>query len=232
MEILGHVLRGIGIARRWCCPARLSAWLLLALILCAPLRAAPRGVDEYQLKAVFLFNFARFIDWPDSAFKSSDAPVVIGIVGSDPFGDRLDQAVTGERVRDHPIVVRRYKWHEDLSDCHIVFIASSEASRVQTVLSRLKGRSVLTVSDIANFAVNGGMIGFVTERGRVRLQINLGSTRSASLIVSSKLLRPSEVIESGSGQIFRMPAPGPCYAHKKTGPPARPRPLKPSSRST
>lgn len=174
--------------------------LLLALTLLlgpAPRAAAP---TEYQVKAVFLFNFSQFVDWPATAFAASNAPLVIGVLGTDPFGVNLDEVVRGENVKGHPLQVRRYTSVDQLDSCHILFISNSESRRLDDILRTLKGRSILTVSDEDSFANRGGMIRLVTENSRVRMRINLEAAEAAGLTLSSKLLRPAEIVRSGDRQ--------------------------------
>jgi len=149
---------------------------------------------EYQLKAAFLFNFAQFVEWPASAFTAPDAPLIIGVLGDNPFGDVLEQIVQGERVNNHPLVVEHYRRVEDIASCHILFVGEPAASHPGPVFARLRDRSVLTVSDAGDFSRHGGMIGFVTEHNHIRLQINLEAATQASLTLSSKLLRPAEIV--------------------------------------
>lgn len=168
-------------------------WLLLALPSTA-LAAEARPEPEYQLKAVFLFNFAQFVEWPARSFRSPEAPLVIGVSGTDPFGSYLDNLVTGEKVGTHPLVVRRYRRDEDPSDCHILFVCASESAILGPSLARLKGQTVLTVSDIESFSRQGGMVRFVTEGGKIRLRINVDAAKAVDLRISSKILRPATVV--------------------------------------
>lgn len=156
--------------------------------------ATASQIPEYHLEAVFLFNFAQFVEWPPGAFPEAKGPLVIGILGDDPFGDYIDETVRGERVEDRPIVVRRFKSIEDVKTCHILYISRSEGGRVEQILARLSERPVLTVSDVDRFNRLGGMIRFVTEGNRVRLRINNNAARSAGLTISSNLLRLSEIV--------------------------------------
>lgn len=149
---------------------------------------------EYQVKAVFLFNFAQFVDWPPDAVADSQAPLVIGVLGENPFGDLLDAAVRGEHRGARSFVVRRYQRVDDIKSCDILFINLPEGDRPEAVLAELKRRPILTVSDADGFAEHGGMIGFVTDRNRIRLKINLGAAQAAHLTISSKLLRVAEII--------------------------------------
>jgi hypothetical protein len=152
---------------------------------------------EYQLKAVFLFNFAEFVEWPTNAFPAADSPLIIGVLGDDPFGAHLDTTVRGEKVNGRPLAVQRFRRVEDIAACHILFISRSESTRLEQILAGLKGRSILTVGDLDNFASRGGMIRFVTDKNKIRLRINLEAAKSANLTISSKLLRPAEIVESG-----------------------------------
>jgi uncharacterized protein DUF4154 len=173
-------------------------WALLpfaVLLLGRPgLAAQAARASEYQLKAVFLFNFAQFVDWPADAFPDSTTPVVIGILGDDPFEGLLDQTVRDERLGGRPFQVRRYHSVDEIKACHILFIRRPDGARLEETLARLKNRPILTVSDIDGFAERGGMIRFVTDRNRIRLQINQESVEAAHLTISSKLLRVAEVI--------------------------------------
>jgi len=175
-------------AKPWALP-------LAVLLLAGPGLAAQNArASEYQLKAVFLFNFAQFVDWPADAFPDADTPVVIGILGDDPFEGLLDQTVRDERLRGHPFQVRRYQSVDEVKTCHILFIRRPDGARLEETLARLKDRPILTVSDVDGFAERGGMIRFVTDRNRIRLQINPESVEAAHLTISSKLLRVAEVI--------------------------------------
>jgi hypothetical protein len=180
---------------------RLSAVLLVvsAVVLAElpdfPAQTAAAG--EYQLKAVFLFNFAQFVEWPPQAFTDPRTPLIIGVLGEDPFGAFLDDTVRDERVNNRPLAVQRYRRVEDIKSCHILFISRSETGRLEQIFAGLKGRSVLTVSDVVGFAQHGGMIRFVTEKNKIRLRINLEAAKAANLTISSKLLRPAEIINPG-----------------------------------
>jgi len=173
--------------------------LLTALLASVLLQTG--AAPEYQVKAVFLFNFAQFVDWPPpppppppGAVPDSSAPLVIGILGEDPFGGFLDATVRGEHLGARPFVLRRYQKVEDIEACDILYISRSEGKRVQAILARLKDRPILTVSDVDRFAERGGMIRLVTDRGRIRLEVNLEAAQGARLTLSSKLLRVAEIV--------------------------------------
>ena len=178
-------------------------WLLAAVLLAVPaerLRAQAHPPGEYQIKAVFLYNFVHFVDWPPPAQPRGAQPFCIGVLGADPFGPALDRAVRGEAVNGHPLRVRRFRSVEDVADCQVLFVSRSEAWRMDRILRHLQGRSILVVSDADNFAVDGGMIQFVTENNKIRLRINVLAARAAKLAISSKLLGPSEVITAEGGK--------------------------------
>jgi YfiR/HmsC-like len=171
--------------------------VLLALA-AAPARAqAPAAPSEYQVKAVFLFNFSQFVDWPAASFADGRAPLVIGVLGSDPFGATLDEIVRGETVNGRPLEVRRYDSVEQIDACHILFIERSQEERLDAVLAALKGRSVLTVGDFEGFVRHGGIIRFVTVGNKIRMRVNLAAAQDAKLTISSKLLRPAQIVAPG-----------------------------------
>lgn len=149
---------------------------------------------DYQVKAVFLFNFTQFVEWPQHAFAEVRSPVVVGVLGNDPFSTYLDQIVKGEQMNGHPLVIKRYRRVEEIESCHILFISQSEQYRLRRVLNKLQGRPILTVGDMAGFAEAGGMIQFYTNENKIRFQINLESVRSSALNISSKLLRLAEIV--------------------------------------
>lgn len=163
---------------------------------------AARGAEaptEYQVKAVFVFNFAHFVEWPAQAFTAPNQPFVIGILGTDPFGARLDEAVRGEQIGQHPLSVRRFRSVDEIGDCQILYIDRSESAQLRQILAALGRRSTLTVSDLDGAAQGGVMIQFVTENNRIRLRINVEAARAAGLTISSKLLRPAEIVATEGG---------------------------------
>jgi hypothetical protein len=175
-----------------------SAFLItLAVTFSAP-AAEPPPSQEYQIKAVFLFNFAQFVEWPPSAFAGAEAPLVIGVLGRDPFGGALDEAVLDEKTHGRKFVIQRYSRVEEIQTCHILFVSRSESGRLPAISNAMKGRSILTVSDADGFTEQGGMIRFVMEQNKVRFRINLESAKTAGLTLSSKLLQSAGVV-AGKG---------------------------------
>jgi hypothetical protein len=148
---------------------------------------------EYPLKAVFLLNFAQFTTWPTNAFADTNSPFIIGVLGNDPFGQVLDDAVRSETWNGHKIAVQRYSRLEDLGQCHILFVCQSEARQMERITASMKGKPVLTVSDADAQPYRNVIIRLVTENNRIRFKINLNSLRDSHLTVSSKLLRVAEV---------------------------------------
>ena len=173
---------------------RLLVAACAAVIVCAHGLYAADAPTENQVQAVFLFNFSRFVEWPPQAFAAPNDPFVIGIVGSDPFGVRLDEAVRNEQINGHPLTVRRFRSISDVDNCQILFIDRSEIGRLGQILAALDHRSTLTVSQAEGAAQRGVMIQFATENSRIRLRINVESARAAGLTISSKLLRPAEIV--------------------------------------
>jgi len=165
-----------------------------ACLIVAQALGAADAPTENQVQAVFLFNFSRFVEWPPQAFAAPGDPFVIGIVGTDPFGSRLDEAVHNEQINGHALTVRRFRNISELDNCQILFIDRSEITRLGQILTALDHHSTLTVSQADGAAQHGVMIQFATENNRIRLRINVDSARAAGLTISSKLLRPAEII--------------------------------------
>lgn len=165
----------------------------LLLITSLSLVAQAPQSREYELKAVFLFNFAQFVEWPATAFSNSEAPLVIGVIGKNPFGARLKDIVSGEKMNGHEVTVQYYDNVEDIGTCHILFINLSETNKREQVLERMKGRNILTVSDVSGFSAEGGMILLFTRDNKIRFEVNLEACRAAGLTISSKLLRLADI---------------------------------------
>ncbi len=151
-------------------------------------------VTETQVKAVFLFNFTQFVEWPAHAFSTSDTPFVIGILGKDPFGAYLDEIVSGEKTNGRPMVIHRFSNAEEVKDCHILFINLANTDVPEAILGSLKGKSLLIVSDSENLIHQGGMIRFMKINRKIRFQINPDAAKAADLTISSKLLNLAEIV--------------------------------------
>ncbi|MCD6067604.1 MAG: YfiR family protein [Bacteroidetes bacterium] len=170
--------------------------LAFILIYGTAVKAQPPTAMEKQVKAVFLFNFTQFTEWPANAFSSPEAPLVIGILGDDPFGKYIDEVIAGEKANNHPLVVKRYSSEEDIKNCHVLFINISESNKQKQVLSGLKNEGILTISDQSTFLKQGGMIRFFTKDNKIQFQINPDAVKSDNLIISSKLLRLASIYKS------------------------------------
>jgi hypothetical protein len=167
-----------------------AALLGLALLLVAPPAAvrAQVAASEYDVKAAFLFNFTKFVEWPGSAFSDDRGTLQLCVFGGNPFGKSLE-SVIDEEVGGHRLGVRRVEDPGKLAGCHVVFIDPSENDRTPQVLSSLRGEPVLTVGDNRGFLDRGGIINFVLEGTKVRFEINQEAAERAGLKISSKLLR-------------------------------------------
>jgi hypothetical protein len=174
----------------------LVQFIIFVCLMPAPLfaRAQQFAAPEYQLKAAFLFNFVQFVEWPAAAFEADTSPVVIAVLGEDPFGEHLDQLVQGEKIRGRAIVVQRYASADEVKHCHLLYVNERDAAKLKAILAQLAQRPILTVSDVPEFSSNGGMIHFVTQDNRLRLLINVDAAAAARLTLSSKLLRPAQIV--------------------------------------
>ena len=153
--------------------------------------------SEYLIKAGFIYNFAKFVEWPSAAFSQADSPIVIGILGTDPFGNVLDRIVEDKKIGPRGFVVRRYKWGKDvkdLKDCKILFVSSSERAHIDEILQSVKGFPILTVGETPGFAERGGVIRFTLEDNRVRFEVNVDAAHQADLNISSRLLTLAKII--------------------------------------
>lgn len=150
--------------------------------------------DEYAVKAAYLYNFAKFVEWPSGLFARDDAPLLICIAGSNPFGGVLD-TLSGKLVENHPVTVRHLPTAAGLEPCHIVFIGRAEQGQIKALLAKLARLPVLTVSDSGEFTREGGMIGLIEADQRIRFNINLTAARKANLNLSSQLLKLATVVE-------------------------------------
>ncbi len=148
---------------------------------------------EYQLKAAFLFNFTRFVEWPASALPADETPLVIGILGNNPFGSFLEELVSGEKVDGHPVIVTQYKSTDDIKKCHILFINLPDPKKQAEAIADLHTKSILMVSDNVSFLSSGGMIRLFTRDNRIKMEVNVEASKAAGLTISSKLLRLADI---------------------------------------
>lgn len=165
--------------------ARVAACFVLCFF---GLSAQGQNVSEYEVKAIYLYNFSRFIQWPEGA-TSGDDSFSICVLGQDPFGPALNATLDNKAVQGKNVKIRRIADLQDSIGCRVLFISASEQKRLTQILSQLIGMSVLTVSDMPKFRERGGMVQFIWERDKVRFEVNLPSTRRAGLVLSADLLK-------------------------------------------
>ena len=172
-------------------PRFVALWLAFAgaAVAAAPISARPQQESiEAEVRAVYLYNFARYITWPDRAFPDARTPVRICVQGSDSFGDALERAVAGETVNGRGLEAIRLRGVDDIQGCHILYLALSEERRLSSSLAPLRGRPTVTVGAHDRFLEHGGMIRFRRVDNRVRFDINLKALEASGLRVSARLL--------------------------------------------
>jgi hypothetical protein len=160
----------------------------------APVRGDSATPTEYEVKAAFIYNLAKYIHWPEASTPAIKKPFVIGVIGKDPFGQALDNAMRGQSLQSRAVFVRRFSKVEDLADCDVLFISSSEKNNLERIVEGLRKAPVLTISDMDQFAERGGMINLTTEEKRVRFEINVEAAERAGLKPSSHLLRLARIV--------------------------------------
>jgi hypothetical protein len=175
--------------------SRRKAFLICACLLAAVAQA--QSATEYQVKAAFLFNFARFVEWPADAFPNADSALQICVLGQDPFGRDFEQVIVDKTVNGHRIEIAHPEGVPQARACQILFIAASEKPRLAAILQGLSNASVLIVGDTPGFAALGGAINFVIDDSRVRFEINLKAAQLAHLKISARLLTVAKVVLNG-----------------------------------
>jgi hypothetical protein len=180
----------MAVLRRW------SA-VLVFLRLALPGAARAQAAREYDVKAAFLYNFTKFVEWPASAFDDERETLKLCVLGENPFGDAL-QAVVGEEVAGHRITVVRSEAISRPSRCHVLFVGRSERSRLPQILPEVRNAPVLTVADSPGFLEQGGMINFVLEGTKVRFEVNQGAAEREGIKISSKLLQLAKRVLPGA----------------------------------
>lgn len=176
------------------------ALLLLALMTAitlwpAELRAQSAMQREYEIKAAYLYNFINYIDWPADALPPLGGTLTIGIVGENPFGSAFDP-LNGKKIKGRTLAVKQISSAKDLESCQIIFICTSEKSRLAEIFGQLKEARVLTVSEIDGFASQGGIINFISEHNKVRFEINPDAAKRLGLTISSELLKLARLVKS------------------------------------
>jgi hypothetical protein len=154
--------------------------------------------SEYLIKAGFIYNFAKLVQWPTTAFAQPDSPIVIGILGDDPFGATLDRIVADKKINGRGLVVRRLRWSrdfKDVKDCNILFVSFSEREHIDSVVDAMKWLPILTIGDAPGFARRGGIINFTLEDNKVRFEVNVEAAKHADLTISSRLLTLARIVQ-------------------------------------
>jgi hypothetical protein len=154
----------------------------------------PRPTD-YQVKATYLYNFGRFIEWPGKVAAAQGGSFTVCVLGQDPFGPSLDATLAGETIGGKTVVAKRISSAEESGDCQILFLSLTDDSRLNKIIADLDKKAVLTVSDMSQFVKRGGMIQFVLEGKKVRFEVNLTATQHAGLTLSSELLKVATAVK-------------------------------------
>jgi hypothetical protein len=188
---------------RGCARVSVAVVLPLATLACCPslLYSQQSKPSQYQIEATYLYNFSRFVAWPQQASTAKGGAFGICVLGTDPFGPSLDTILSGENVGGRMLIARRISKAQDASGCQILFVAASEETRLGDILQALDDSSVLTVSDIPEFSKHGGMIQFVMAGDKVRFEVNLKKASDAGLTLSADLLKVAVAVR-------RDPQPG------------------------
>ena len=183
-------------------PFRRAGWIVFGVAVClvaAQIAGQTAQLTSSEVKAGFLLNLVKFVEWPDATFASAKEPITFGIVGSDPLGNALIRAVRGQSVRGRTMIVRKYNVGDDLRRCQVLFVSASEQARVPQILAGVLGASILTVSDAQRFTEAGGVVQFSVDGDKVHFSVNRDSAMQARLQISAKLLTLSRVINNRTG---------------------------------
>jgi YfiR/HmsC-like len=172
--------------------------LLLVLHIFMPLitPAQDDSASEYELKAAMLYNLVQFVEWPPKAYTGAQGPTNLCILGRDPFGDSLASVVVRQKIAEHPMQIRHVR-EQAIRDCHVLYVSSSERKNIPRILSSLQGSNTLTVGEMSQFALHGGIIQFALEEKRLRFDINLEAAARANLQISSRLLALARIVKGG-----------------------------------
>ncbi len=211
MAILIHEAKSLekanGSHDRWCIAkflenrkAQFIVGLVMILIFCTAVSGASTTYAqqsiyrEYDIKAAYLFNFAKFVEWPSAVFADTSSPLILCILGKDPFNASLD-SIKGKTVRKRELFIKRVTRIEDINECHMLFISKSEEKHLSEIFKKINDMHILTVADLEGFAHRGGMINLITVRNKVHFEINVDAARRAELKISSKLLKLSKIVK-------------------------------------
>ena len=176
----------------------LVGMILVWTVAAAPLNSYAQHPPsrEFQIKAAFLYNFTKFIEWPAETFPDGEVPITICTLGESPVGVAL-QYVKDKSVKGRALITKRLQSVRELHPCHLLFVSSTEKERLSEILEVLKDSSVLTVGEIEGFTQSGGIINFAIRKNRIRFEINADAAMQAGLKISSKLLKLATVVRHG-----------------------------------
>lgn len=149
---------------------------------------------EYQIKAAFIYNFTKFVEWPARSFAGTNSPIVIGVMGRNPFADELEKIAKDHTVNGRVILVKNLTSAAEVETVHLLFINAGEEDRWNEVLKSLRKSAVLTVGESERFAELGGIINFTLQGDKVRLEINLDTMEQAGLKINAQLLKLATVV--------------------------------------
>lgn len=170
--------------------------LFCALCLCASPAHAQSPANEYQVKAGLILSFLDFVEWPKDTFPRPDSPLLIGILGDDPFGDQVERTFSGKKAQGHPVEIRRSRNVEDLEKCQVIFVCHSERNHLSSILSQLVDKPILTIGEIHGFCDRGGILNFFVSDRRVHFEANPAAAQDSSLRVSAELLKRAKTPSS------------------------------------
>jgi hypothetical protein len=180
-------------------PLHSGVWLVclgLAVLLGRLPAAEDRAVSEQQLKAAFLFNFTKFVDWPAPAKELPKAPFVIGVAGDEQFARQLEDLLGSESVHGHPIQVKNLKAAEECANLQMLFISRKAEGNLDAYLKSTAGHPVLTIGETAGSAARGAMVNLLVVSGSIKMEINLQVARQGKLEISSNLLKLAKIVET------------------------------------
>jgi len=158
--------------------------------------AHAQQINEYQMKAAYLYNFAKFVEWPAQAFKNPHDPISICVLGQNPMFHTLEEVVNGETIENRKLIVRMVPGLDQVGTCHILYIGSSDRKYLRSILRDLKLTGILTVGEAEGFAVEGGVANFKLEGNKVRIEINASAAEEQRLRISPKLLSLAQIVKS------------------------------------
>lgn len=177
-----------------------GSFFLRILTVAAVLATWPSGaanaleVDEYHIKAAYVYNLAKFVEWPSGAFRSATEPIAICVLGQSPIADALEEAVAGEKIDQRRLTVRRVSDVQGANTCHILFIAACSRKHLRSILASLKTDGTLTVGETDDFLEKGGALNFLLEGNKVRIEVNMNAVERQALHISSRLLSLARVV--------------------------------------